>query len=258
MRGRDCETLGYCWTVSCACSCGSRAIRFRAGRPERQSDPELDAGRGSLAVLLRQVAGLVREGGNRSQHRGRQGIGRLLAQGGIGRRAVRDCRSRDHAGGAQQGRRCGRADEHLCQHRSDLLLAEELWRERPEGFCRPQDRQSARRRLARDVAGLRQGRGPRAGFGFLRQCRADREVGGIEKPHRRYHQRLLQFARYQAEGIRQRSGLAELEGHRAQFLRQLADRQRRVPGKEPKTRPRISSASRRRPMPPASPSSSPA
>jgi hypothetical protein len=86
---------------------------------------------------------------------------------------------------AQQGRRRGRADEHLCQHRSDLLLAEELRRERSEGFCRPQDRQSAGRRLTRDVAGLRQGRRPRAGLGFLRQCRADRKIGGIEKPHRR-------------------------------------------------------------------------
>ena len=43
-------------------------------------------------------------------------------------------------------------------------------------------------------------------IGLLRQCRADREVGGVEKPDRRNHQRFLQFARYQAEGIRRRSG----------------------------------------------------
>ena len=35
-------------------------------------------------------------------------------------------------------------------------------RERAEGFCRPQDRQSSGRCLARDVAGLCQGGGPRA------------------------------------------------------------------------------------------------
>ena len=45
----------------------------------------------------------------------------------------------------------------------------------PKDFAGPQDRQSARRRLAGDVAGLCQGHGPRAGFRFLRQCRADRE-----------------------------------------------------------------------------------
>jgi ABC-type nitrate/sulfonate/bicarbonate transport system substrate-binding protein len=45
---------------------------------------------------------------------------------------------------------------------ADLLLAEELWRERTKGLSEPQDRQSAGRCLARDVAGLRQGRRHRA------------------------------------------------------------------------------------------------
>ena len=47
------------------------------------------------------------------------------------------------------------------------------------------------------------------------------------------HQRFLQFARYQAEGIRQRSRVAQLERHRPQFLRQFADRQRCLLRKEP-------------------------
>ena len=105
-------------------------------------------------------------------------------------------------------------------------------RERPEGFCRPQDRQPSGRCLARDVAGLRQGGRPRAGLGLLCQCRADREIGRVEKPDRRNHQRFLQFARHQAEGVRQRSRVAELEGHRPQFLRQFADRQRCLPREE--------------------------
>ena len=49
-----------------------------------QSDSELDAGRGSFAVLLCQGAGLVREGRNRFEHRGRQGLGRLGAKVGSG------------------------------------------------------------------------------------------------------------------------------------------------------------------------------
>jgi NitT/TauT family transport system substrate-binding protein len=47
------------------------------------------------------------------------------------------------------------------------------------------------------------------------------------------HQRFLQFARYQAEGIRQRSRVAQLERHRPQLLRQFADRQRCLLRKEP-------------------------
>ncbi len=57
-----------------------------------------------------------------------------------------------------KGRRRCRGDEHLCQYRADLLLAEELWRERGQGFPRPQNRQSARRCLPGDVAGLRKRR----------------------------------------------------------------------------------------------------
>ena len=61
-----------------------------------------------------------------------------------------------------------------------------------EGFSDPQDRQPAGRRLPRDVAGLRQGGGDRAGLGEFRQCRADREDRGVEESHRRHHQRFLQ------------------------------------------------------------------
>ena len=103
----------------------------------------------------------------------------------------------------EQGRRRRGADEHLRQYRADLLLAEELRRERRQGFSRPQDRQSAGRRLAGDVAGLRQGGGHRAGCGQFRQCRADRQDRGAEEPYRRYHQRLLQRARSEGDRVRQ-------------------------------------------------------
>ena len=55
-----------------------------------------------------------------------------------------------------------------------------------------------------------------------------------------------------------RPRLCQLEGHRAQPLRQFADRQRRVPGEESEDWPRISSRSARRRLPPASPTSRPA
>ena len=189
----DCRTgAGPC--------CAGRSRRRRRGR---QSDPELGADRGSFAVLLRQGAGLVREGRHRSHHRGRQGLRRLVAEGRLRRLAVRHRRSRHHAGGEEQGRRRRGADEHLRQYRADLLLAEELRRERREGFSGPQDRQPARRRLAGDVAGLRQGRGDRARRREFRQCRPDRQDRGAEEPHRRYHQRFLQRARSEGDRVRQ-------------------------------------------------------
>ena len=52
-----------------------------------------------------------------------------------------------------------------------------------------------------------------------------------------------------------RPRLRQLEGHRAQSLRQLADRQRRVSGRRIRSWSRSSSGSARRPTPPASPTS---
>ena len=69
--------------------------------------------------------------------------------------------------------------------------------------------------------------------GDLRQCRPDREDRGAEEPHRRHHQRLLQRARSEGDRVRRRPRLRQLEGHRPQPLRQLADRQRRLSGEEP-------------------------
>jgi len=63
----------------------------------------------------------------------RKGPGFLLKVGSGGS-PFRLSRSRDHAGGAQQGRRRRGADEHLRQHRTNLLLAEKLWRERRGDF----------------------------------------------------------------------------------------------------------------------------
>ena len=75
-------------------------------------------------------------------------------------------------------------------------------------FPDPQDRQSAGRCLAGDVAGLRQGGGHRARLGEFRQCRADREDRGAEEPYRRYHQRFLQRARSEGDRVRQRPRLS--------------------------------------------------
>ena len=71
-------------------------------------------------------------------------------------------------------------------------------------------------------------------LGVLCQYRADREIGGAQEPCGRHHQRFLQFARHQAQGVRQRIGFAELEGDRAQLLRQFDHRQRRISEKNPK------------------------
>ena len=67
----------------------------------------------------------------------------------------------------------------------------------------------------------------------FRQCRPDRQDRGAEEPHRRYHQRFLQRARSEGDRVRRRPRLRQLEGYRAQPLRQFADRQRRVPAEEP-------------------------
>ena len=79
-----------------------------------------------------------------------------------------------------------------------------------EGLPRPQDRQSAGRRLARDVAGLCQGGRHRARLGDLREHRPDRQGRGAEEPDRRYHQRLLQRARPEGDRVRRRPRLRQL------------------------------------------------
>jgi len=73
-----------------------------------------------------------------------------------------------------------------------FLLAQKQRHRRSEGFRGQKARQSRRRRLAGDVAGLRQAGGDRPGRRDVRQRQPASEGRLAQKPCHRHHQRLLQ------------------------------------------------------------------
>ena len=198
---------------------------------ENRLHPQLGAGRRPRSVLLREEARLVREGRHRPQPRARQG----LDTHGAARRGGAEPVGLADMGNVLIGRGKG-ADSvgvfNVYANSPGAIQAQELGQQGNQGFPRQEDQQPAADGARPMWPALAKANGIDPKSVTWVNVDANAKLAALAGRLDRRHHLVLQHPSHLPARAGRRHGLRRLARHRPQPLRQLDDRERRLPQEE--------------------------